>query len=62
MSNATKRFPQTTRMLATFAQTRCPGFTFTSINVNGSYASGPHVDQHNLGASLIMGLGNYQGG
>jgi hypothetical protein len=37
-------------------------FTFTSIQVNKNYASALHVDRNNKGPSLIIGLGNYQGG
>eukprot|EP00931_Biecheleriopsis_adriatica_P045697 TRINITY_DN26165_c0_g1_i1.p1 TRINITY_DN26165_c0_g1~~TRINITY_DN26165_c0_g1_i1.p1 ORF type:complete len:466 (+),score=107.45 TRINITY_DN26165_c0_g1_i1:34-1398(+) len=39
-----------------------PGFAFTSIQVNKNYAARPHVDKNNLGSSLIVGIGDYEGG
>ena len=40
----------------------CPGFNFTSIQVNKNYQSGLHVDRNNLGKSMIVGLGDYKDG
>lgn len=39
-----------------------PGFAFTSIQVNKSYASSLHVDSGNLGPSLVICLGDYTRG
>ena len=50
------------RLLAGFAAQACPGFTFTSIQVNKNYESDMHCDKNNLGPSLITGLGEYSGG
>ena len=37
-------------------------FFFTSIQVNKNYASALHVDRNYCGPSLIIGLGNFEGG
>uniref|UniRef100_A0A061R8C8 Uncharacterized protein n=1 Tax=Tetraselmis sp. GSL018 TaxID=582737 RepID=A0A061R8C8_9CHLO len=37
-------------------------FPFTSIQVNSKYASKRHVDANNAGYSMIIGLGDYEGG
>ena len=42
----------------------CPRapFFFSSIQLNHNTVSVPHTDKHNLGLSLIIGLGDYQQG
>eukprot|EP00747_Dinoflagellata_sp_TGD_P114762 gnl/TRDRNA2_/TRDRNA2_171999_c3_seq1.p1 gnl/TRDRNA2_/TRDRNA2_171999_c3~~gnl/TRDRNA2_/TRDRNA2_171999_c3_seq1.p1 ORF type:complete len:550 (-),score=119.14 gnl/TRDRNA2_/TRDRNA2_171999_c3_seq1:149-1798(-) len=62
VSSATKNNPWLTRLLAGFAKSHCDGFAFTSIQVNVNYAARPHVDRNNLGPSMIIGLGPYEGG
>lgn len=37
-------------------------FPFTSIQLNKAYASKRHVDANNAGYSMIIGLGDYEGG
>lgn len=37
-------------------------FPFTSIQLNSRYASKRHVDANNAGHSMIIGLGEYEGG
>ncbi len=37
-------------------------FPFTSIQLNSRYASKRHVDANNAGHSMIIGLGDYEGG
>mmetsp|Transcript_43424 Transcript_43424/g.128464 ORF Transcript_43424/g.128464 Transcript_43424/m.128464 type:complete len:419 (+) Transcript_43424:39-1295(+) len=61
-SSATEERPWLTRLLSEFVHERRPDFPFTSIQVNKDYASRPHVDKNNLGSSLIIGLGSYEGG
>eukprot|EP00928_Gymnodinium_smaydae_P032188 TRINITY_DN23378_c0_g1_i1.p1 TRINITY_DN23378_c0_g1~~TRINITY_DN23378_c0_g1_i1.p1 ORF type:complete len:585 (+),score=156.06 TRINITY_DN23378_c0_g1_i1:71-1825(+) len=60
-SFALKR-PWLTKLLAAFARAARPDFPFTAIQVNVNYAARPHVDRNNLGRSLIIGLGDYEGG
>lgn len=62
VSSFTRQFPWLTQLLAAFCRKEQPHFKFTSIQVNVDYASKPHVDRNNLGASFIIGLGNYTGG
>jgi len=61
-SCSARQAPCLTRLLASFIQHTRPGFPFTSIQVNKNYAARPHVDRNNLGTSLIVGLGEYEGG
>lgn len=62
VSSFSRRCPWLTRLLVAFCRQECPGFDFTSIQVNVNYAARPHVDRNNLGASFIVGLGDYAGG
>lgn len=62
VSSFTRQFPWLTQLLVEFCRKEQPHFKFTSIQVNVDYASKPHVDRNNLGASFIIGLGNYTGG
>jgi len=62
LSATVKQFPWLTRLLTGFAQAQCSSFLFTSIQVNVDVQCRPHVDRNNLGTSLIVGLGSYQGG
>lgn len=49
-------------MIAAYAQRARPNFPFTSVQININYASSEHVDENNLGATLITGLGPYKAG
>lgn len=62
LSLASERSPALTRLLVRFAERAAPGMSFTSIQVNKNYAARPHVDKNNLGTSMIVGLGDYEGG
>ncbi|CAE8689729.1 unnamed protein product [Polarella glacialis] len=62
VSSATERHPWLARLLVAFANAHNPDFMFTSIQVNKNYAARPHVDKNNLGTSMIIGLGSYDGG
>jgi len=62
VASFSRRHPWLTRLLAAFCHREQPNFKFTSIQVNVNYASRPHVDRNNLGASYIIGLGKYTGG
>eukprot|EP01051_Picozoa_sp_SAG22_P009177 SAG22_NODE_746_length_7496_cov_5.066513_3_plen_141_part_00 len=61
-SENTYNRPKLTELLVRFAQRNCPGFRFTSIQVNKNYKSVLHVDGNNLGPSMIVGVGDYEGG
>ena len=54
--------PNLTKLLVAYGRQNCPGFAFTSIQVNKNYRSALHVDRNNLGKSMIVGLGDYSKG
>ncbi|CAK0831421.1 unnamed protein product, partial [Prorocentrum cordatum] len=62
VSQRTAQHPWLTRLLAGALCAEMPDFPFTSIQLNYNYASRPHVDKNNLGASVIVGFGDYDGG
>merc|ERR1719313_762251 len=62
ITTATQKHPNTVKLLAAFAHEHWPTFNFSSIQLNMNVKAKPHVDPHNLGPSMIIGLGNYRGG
>jgi hypothetical protein len=38
------------------------GFTFTSVHLNKNVSCGQHRDKHNIGLSVIVAFGDYEGG
>lgn len=62
VSSFSQQHPWLTKLLVAFCQKKKPGLKFTSIQVNVNYASRPHVDRNNLGASAIIAFGSYRGG
>jgi len=38
------------------------GFTFTSVHLNKNVQCGAHRDKHNVGLSVIVAFGDYEGG
>lgn len=62
LSAGSNDHPWLTRLLSDFLHDQHPDFPFTSIQVNKDYASRPHVDKNNVGSSLIIGFGEYEGG
>ena len=62
VTSATSKHPWLTRLLVGGIRKVAADFPFTSIQVNYNYSSRAHVDANNLGASYIIGLGEYSGG
>eukprot|EP00193_Tetraselmis_chui_P003776 CAMPEP_0177756924 /NCGR_PEP_ID=MMETSP0491_2-20121128/3371_1 /TAXON_ID=63592 /ORGANISM="Tetraselmis chuii, Strain PLY429" /LENGTH=432 /DNA_ID=CAMNT_0019272545 /DNA_START=116 /DNA_END=1414 /DNA_ORIENTATION=- len=67
LSEDTQAAPELCRLLCAFLKGAHgpPGgdtFPFTSIQLNKAYASKRHVDANNMGYSMIIGLGDYEGG
>ena len=54
--------PEMFELLCRFVWEHDPTFTFSSITLNKDLQCPPHVDANNVGPSLIIGLGNYDGG
>jgi hypothetical protein len=48
--------------LKDFVEKYKPNFEFTEIQINYNWKSPPHKDRLNYGESLIIALGDYQGG
>lgn len=38
------------------------GFKFDAIQINHNYEATPHIDKNNIGDSMIISIGNYDGG
>jgi hypothetical protein len=54
-------YPRLYRALLEFGRMHCP-IPFTSIQINYNTVSQPHKDKHNVGATWIVALGDYEGG
>ena len=44
------------------ASVLCPEINYTSFMLNQDYVALPHVDKNNIGESLVVGFGDYEGG
>ena len=62
LTKDTRTHMRTARALVDFVREMVPSFQFNAVIVNQDYAGRPHVDTNNYGPSLILGLGDYQGG
>jgi hypothetical protein len=40
----------------------CPEINFTTMMLNVNYEASPHRDKNNIGASCVVGFGDYEGG
>ena len=61
-SNNTKKHADLCLKLNLFMKTFAPRFRYTTIQLNFGYASKLHVDSNNLGPSMIIALGKFDGG
>ena len=62
-SAATVRFPHIWDELCRIGRVFEPtGFSFTSVHVNKNVVCGPHRDKGNVGNSVIVSFGDYEGG
>lgn len=62
VSAQTIRNPEVVKMLTKLARDALPAVTFSSIQVNKSYAAALHLDANNEGESHIVGVGDFEGG
>ena len=61
-SPANSEYPEVYKQLQDLMKTHDEHFSWTTINVNLNIRCKDHVDKGNLGDSIIVGLGDYQGG
>lgn len=61
-SRYTKKYPHILPLFKKFIQSHYPEFEFNSVYVNRNTISKKHLDSENAGVSLLVGLGNYNGG
>jgi len=57
-----KANPRLLLLIASWFNSKCPGFVYTTIQLNRNYSAKMHVDGNNHGWSMIIGLGDYEGG
>ena|ERR1700758_1851180 len=57
-----EKYPELYKSLIEFAKTYFPSFQYTSITINKNLQCKPHKDKSNKGPTIIVGLGNYEGG
>lgn len=62
ISSYSRKNPVLFRYLQEFAAKEVPAFSFTTIVVNKNVVTNPHVDQYNVGPTLILGIGSFKGG
>jgi len=63
MSVITKKYPEIWEELQKIGTLFLPlGFTFSSVHLNHNVSCGPHRDKHNVGYSVIVAFGDYEGG
>jgi hypothetical protein len=61
MSRYDAKFPELKKAIFRLGRKIVP-FHFTTVQVNYNYKTKPHIDGHNVGDSVIVGLGGYKGG
>lgn len=54
--------PNLYALLRELAQKEIPDFSYTTIGVNKNVVTRPHTDKYNVGPTMILALGNFQGG
>jgi hypothetical protein len=55
------RYPELYKQLMSFGEKNIP-IQFDGIQLNNNYESTMHVDRNNVGESVIVSFGNYEGG
>lgn len=61
-SSYSRQNPRLFRLVQELAAKEVPGFSYTTIVVNKNVVTNPHVDQYNVGPTLILGIGDFRGG
>ena len=57
-----KKFPELYSLVTKLIKLYKPDFEYTTIQVNKSIQSEPHIDKNNVGPSYIIALGDFTGG
>lgn len=60
LSRFSKRYPELYQAVKAFGETICP-FPFTSIHINHNVVCPKHLDPENVGCSMLVSFGEYQG-
>lgn len=55
-------YPQLEGIFKSFATLHFPNFNYSQVQININFVSPPHFDSSNIGESVIVGLGDYEGG
>lgn len=61
-SRYNKKFPELLSSIQEMMEHHHPDFEYTTIQVNKNIQSKGHVDQNNVGPSIIIALGDFTGG
>jgi hypothetical protein len=62
LSSASRHYPEIWSELQRIGKLFEPcGFTFTSVHLNKNVTCGAHRDKHNVGLSVIVAFGDYEG-
>jgi hypothetical protein len=61
-SRYNKKFPELFQAIKELIEYYHPDFEYTTIQVNKNVQSKGHVDQNNVGPSIIIALGDFDGG
>ena len=57
-----KKYPQVYEVLKKLIHHIDPEFKYNSITINRNFKCRPHYDKRNVSPSMIIGLGDYEGG
>ncbi len=55
-------YPQLEEVFKSYAKLHFPNFKYSQVQININFVSPPHYDSSNIGESVIVGLGDYEGG
>lgn len=61
-SRYTRKYPHILPLFRKFIQSHHPQFEFSSVYVNKNTVSKMHLDAENAGVSLLVGIGDFNGG
>tara|TARA_R100000935_G_C2796280_1_gene148301 strand:+ start:117 stop:818 length:702 start_codon:yes stop_codon:yes gene_type:complete len=62
LTKAKSDYPELEIIFREFANLYFVDFKYNSIQMNKNYMMGPHLDGKNIGASILVSIGNYLGG
>ena len=60
--NNNSKYPEVYNQLKKLIHTIDPNFEYDCITINHNFLCKPHYDKNNKSPSIIIGLGNYEGG